>query len=77
MLQRELRDSLRTLIAGLPPDRRDVVLLVMRGHSFSEIATIRDATLQKAGLRVLRVTGKRLEQDWPGVLADILALRRP
>lgn len=42
-----------------------------------ETDRIRDATLQKVDIRVLRVTGKRLEQDWPGVLADILALRRP
>ena len=42
-----------------------------------ETDRIRDATLQKIDIRVLRVTGNRLEQDWRGVLADILALRRP
>ncbi len=41
-----------------------------------ETDRIRDATLQKAGIRVLRVTGTRLEQDPAGVLADILALSR-
>jgi very-short-patch-repair endonuclease len=38
---------------------------------------IRDATLQKADQRVLRVTGDRFDNDPEGVLADILALRRP
>jgi very-short-patch-repair endonuclease len=42
-----------------------------------ETDRIRDAILQKIDIRVLRVTGHRLEQDWRGVLADILALRRP
>jgi very-short-patch-repair endonuclease len=41
-----------------------------------ETDRIRDATLQKIDLRVLRVTGDRLDNDQPGVLADILALRR-
>jgi very-short-patch-repair endonuclease len=41
-----------------------------------ETDRIRDAILQKAGLRVLRVTGKRLDQDRAGVLADVLALSR-
>jgi very-short-patch-repair endonuclease len=36
---------------------------------------IRDAILQKAGFRVLRVTGKRLDDEPAAVLADILALR--
>jgi very-short-patch-repair endonuclease len=44
-------------------------------HAF-ENDRIRDATLQKAGIRVLRVTGTRLEQDAAGVLADIVALSR-
>ena len=41
-----------------------------------ETDRIRDATLQKADLRVLRVTGKRLDNAPAAVLADILALRR-
>jgi very-short-patch-repair endonuclease len=40
-----------------------------------ETDRIRDAILQKAGLRVLRVTGKRLDNEPAAVLADILALR--
>jgi very-short-patch-repair endonuclease len=40
-----------------------------------ETDRIRDAILQKAGLRVLRVTSKRLEHQPAAVLADILALR--
>jgi very-short-patch-repair endonuclease len=42
-----------------------------------ETDRIRDATLQKIDLRVLRVTGDRVDNDQRGVLADILALRRP
>lgn len=38
---------------------------------------IRDATLQKHDLRVLRVTGERLDSAPDDVLADVLALRRP
>ncbi|MBV9941306.1 MAG: hypothetical protein JO262_04175, partial [Solirubrobacterales bacterium] len=38
---------------------------------------VRDSTLQKADLRVLRVTGKRLDNEPDAVLADVLALRRP
>lgn len=38
---------------------------------------IRDATLQKADIRVLRVTGERLDNAPAAVLDDILALRRP
>jgi len=38
---------------------------------------LRDATLQKADIRVLRVTGDRLDNAPAAVLADILALRRP
>lgn len=37
---------------------------------------IRDATLQKHDLRVLRVTGNRLDNQPDHVVADILALRR-
>jgi len=38
---------------------------------------VRDATLQKADIRVLRVTDQRFDNDPEGVLADILAIRRP
>ena len=38
---------------------------------------IRDATLQKADIRVLRVTGDRLDNAPGAVLDDVLALRRP
>jgi len=38
---------------------------------------IRDATLQKHDIRVLRVTGDRLDHAPGAVLADVLALRRP
>jgi very-short-patch-repair endonuclease len=36
---------------------------------------VRDAAIQKAGCRVLRVTTKRLANQPAGVLADILALK--
>jgi very-short-patch-repair endonuclease len=35
---------------------------------------MRDAQLQKAGYRVLRITEKRLYGDPAGVIADIIAL---
>ncbi len=38
---------------------------------------IRDATLQKQDIRVLRVTGDRMDQAPAAVLDDILTLRRP
>ena len=41
-----------------------------------ETDRIRDATLQKVDLRVLRVTGERLDNTPGAVLADIRALRR-
>jgi very-short-patch-repair endonuclease len=41
-----------------------------------EMDRIRDATLQKAGIRVLRVTGHRLDNAPSDVLADIIALSR-
>ncbi|MGH2886174.1 MAG: type IV toxin-antitoxin system AbiEi family antitoxin domain-containing protein [Solirubrobacteraceae bacterium] len=41
-----------------------------------ETDRIRDATLQKHDIRVLRVTGDRLDNDPEAVLADVLALRR-
>jgi very-short-patch-repair endonuclease len=41
-----------------------------------ETDRIRDATLQKADLRVLRVTGQRLDNEPGEVVADILALKR-
>jgi very-short-patch-repair endonuclease len=42
-----------------------------------ETDRVRDAILQKADLRVLRVTRKRLDTAQADVLADILALKRP
>jgi len=36
---------------------------------------VRDAIVQKAGCRVLRVTSKRLANERAAILADILALR--
>lgn len=41
-----------------------------------ETDRIRDATLQKIDIRVLRVTGKRMDNEPGAVLADVLALRR-
>jgi predicted transcriptional regulator of viral defense system len=41
-----------------------------------ETDRIRDAILQKAGVRVLRVTDERFDHDANGVLADIIALAR-
>ena len=45
-------------------------------HAF-ENDRIRDATLQKVDIRVLRVTDERMDNEPASVLADILALRRP
>ena len=42
-----------------------------------ETDRIRDATLQKQDIRVLRVTGDRMDHAPAAVLDDILALRRP
>jgi very-short-patch-repair endonuclease/predicted transcriptional regulator of viral defense system len=42
-----------------------------------ETDRIRDARLQKVDLRVLRVTGQRLDNEPGAVVEDILALRRP
>ncbi len=42
-----------------------------------ETDRIRDATLQKQDIRVLRVTGDRMDNEPADVLADVLALRRP
>lgn len=44
-------------------------------HAF-ETDRIRDAILQKADIRVLRVTGKRMDNEPEAVLTDVLALRR-
>jgi very-short-patch-repair endonuclease len=41
-----------------------------------ETDRIRDATLQKIDIRVLRVTGKRMDSEPEAVLNDVLALRR-
>src|SRR5262249_15595840 len=42
-----------------------------------ETDRIRDATLQKHDIRVLRVTGDRMDNAPGAVLEDVLALRRP
>lgn len=50
--------------------------LYHRNPSAFETDRIRDATLQKADIRVLRVTGDRLDHAPTEVLQDVLALRR-
>jgi very-short-patch-repair endonuclease len=73
------------LVAGLTvdvfwPQWRLVVELDGRPYHSSprqfETDRIRDATLQKHDLRVLRVTGDRMDHEPQAVLADVLALRR-
>ena len=73
------------LVAGLIvdvywPQWKLVVELDGRAYHTSprafETDRVRDATLQKADIRVLRVTGKRLDNAPAAVLADILALRQ-
>jgi predicted transcriptional regulator of viral defense system len=73
------------LVAGLTvdvywPEWRLVVELDGRPYHSSpralESDRLRDATLQKHDLRVLRVTDQRFTDDPDGVLADIIALRR-
>lgn len=55
-----------------------VVELDGRGYHTSprafEVDRIRDAKLQRAGCRVLRITYRRLREDPAGVLADVRAL---
>jgi hypothetical protein len=72
-------------LAGLEPDIywpqwKLVVELDSRGfHSDPrtfESDRIRDARLQRLGLRVLRITWKRLKQEPKAVIDDILALAR-
>jgi very-short-patch-repair endonuclease len=72
------------LVAGLTvdvywPQWKLVAELDSRGYhatlSAFERDRVRDAVLQKAGFRVLRITSKRLENEPAAVLADILALR--
>ena len=41
-----------------------------------ETDRIRDATLQKHDIRVLRVTGNRLDNEPDAVLNDVLSLKR-
>ena len=74
------------LVAGLTVDvwwqqwKLVVELDSRRYHmvlSAFETDRVRDATLQKAGIRVLRVTDQRFDNDPEGVLADIIALSRP
>ena len=48
-----------------------------KAPSAFESDRIRDATLQKQDIRVLRVTGDRMDHAAAAVLDDILALRRP
>jgi very-short-patch-repair endonuclease len=59
------------------PERKLVVELDSRLYHSSPSAferdRVRDAMLQKAGFRVLRVTDKRLDNEPAAVLADILA----
>jgi very-short-patch-repair endonuclease len=71
-----------TMVAGLEvdiywPDARLVVELDGRAYHSSPRAfeqdRIRDAKLQRAGCRVLRITYRRLREDPRGVLEDILA----
>jgi very-short-patch-repair endonuclease len=73
------------LVAGFTvdvywPDWKLVVELDGRPYHSSprsyETDRIRDATLQKHDLRVLRVTDERLDNQPGEVLADILALKR-
>jgi very-short-patch-repair endonuclease len=73
------------LVAGLTvdvywPEWKLVVELDGRPYHNSPTAhesdRIRDATLQKVDIRVLRVTDERFDRDSEGVLADVLALRR-
>jgi very-short-patch-repair endonuclease len=73
------------VVAGLPvdvywPQWKLVVELDSRLYHANprafETDRIRDATLQKQDIRVLRVTDERMNSESAGVLADILALRR-
>lgn len=74
------------LVAGLTvdvywPEWKLVVELDGEPYHISprayESDRIRDATLQKVDIRVLRVTGARLDNAPKSVLDDIVALRRP
>ncbi len=73
------------LVAGLEvdvfwPQWRLVVELDSRTYhatvSAFERDRLRDAILQKAGFRVLRITSKRLENEPAAILADIIAFSR-
>lgn len=73
------------VVAGLTvdvfwPQWRLVVELDSRKHHATlrafERDRVRDAILQKAGFRVLRITTKRLENEPTSVLADIIAFSR-
>jgi len=77
--------QLNTMVAGFLvdvcwPQWRLVVELDGRGFHARrrafETDRIRDATLQRHGYRVLRITYKRLHEQPAAVLADILALAR-
>ena len=78
-------DGCNVVVAGLTvdvywPEWKLVVELdgepYHRPPSAFETDRVRDATLQKIDIRVLRVTGKRMDSEPGTVLADILALRR-
>ena len=77
--------QLNTMVAGFLvdvcwPEWRLVVELDSRGFHARrrafETDRIRDATLQRHGFRILRITYKRVQEDPDAVLADILALAR-
>jgi very-short-patch-repair endonuclease len=69
------------LVDACWPGWKLVVELDSRGFHTSPRAferdRVRDATLQRAGFRVLRVTRKRLDREPQAVLEDVLALRQP
>ena len=73
------------LVAGVPVDvwwPQWKLVVELDSHLYHMILSafetdrIRDATLQKADIRVLRVTDQRFDNDPAGVLADIIALSR-
>jgi very-short-patch-repair endonuclease len=68
------------LVDAFWPDSNLVVEVDSRAYHLTprafETDRIRDAQLQKAGYRVLRITEKRLYGDPAGVIADVIALMR-
>jgi very-short-patch-repair endonuclease len=74
-----------TIVAGLEVDfcwPRFKLVVELDGRAYHssrrafETDRIRDATLQRHGYRVLRITYRRLKEEPEAVLADILALAR-